>query len=78
MGLFDWLQPKKKKDTQVSGTLEYIPGSPTVAEDTAITLKDGQLIRRLYVQPSERLKSDHSNIPIFTGNPFRGMKMMQT
>ncbi len=78
MGLFDWLKSNKKDTATVSGTLEYIPGSPTLSQDTAITLDNGQLTKRLYVQPSDRAASDHSNIPIYTGNPFRAMRGVNT
>ena len=72
MGLFDWLKKKNPRD-DIEGTLSYIPGSTTPNQDEAITMEGGQLIKRMYIQPEARNTNEHSNIPIYTGNPFRAM-----
>jgi len=72
MGLFSWL--KKKKDSNVDsveGTLEYIPGSTTLSNDEPVVIDESGLSRRLFVQPADVGIKEHSNIPIYTGNPFR-------
>lgn len=74
MGLFDFFK-KKKNDSEVEGVLTYIPGSQTFSEDEPITMEKGELVKRLYVQPESKQATDHSNIRIFTGNPFRGINM---
>ena len=73
MGLFDFFKRKKRVD-DVAGTLEYIPGSQTPNQDEAITVKDGELIKRMYVQPEGMSNLEHSNIRIYTGNPFRALQ----
>lgn len=72
MGLFDIFR-RKKKTTEVDGVLSYIPGSQTPNQDEPITMEGGELVKRMYVQPEDRSKLAHSNIRIYTGNPFRGM-----
>lgn len=74
--LFSFLFNRNKNRNAVAGTLEYIPGSSTPDQDLPISLENGELVKRLYVQPEVRSKADHSNIPIFTGNPFRDMKVI--
>ena len=71
MGLFDWFK-RKKKSSFVDGMLSYIPGSQTPNQDEPISVEKGELVKRMFVQPEERSMLDHSNIRIFTGNPFRG------
>jgi hypothetical protein len=74
--LFDFLFKRKKTNNSVAGTLEYIPGSQTPDQDLPISLENGELIKRMYVQPEAKNKADHTSIPIFTGNPFRDMKLI--
>lgn len=71
MGLFDWLK-HKRKESDVEGMLSYIPGSLTPNQDEPITMEKGELVKRMFIQPEGRLSTDHSNIRIYTGNPFRG------
>ncbi len=70
MFLFDWFK-RKKKAPEVEGSLSYIPGSQTPNQDEPIYMEHGALVKRMYVQPEARSALDHSNIRIYTGNPFR-------
>ncbi|MCC7304490.1 hypothetical protein IT418_03725 [bacterium] len=71
MGLLSWFNWKRKISERVEGTLSYIPGSKTPNQDEPIVVQSGQLVKRMYVQPEERSLLEHSNIRIYTGNPFR-------
>lgn len=80
MSFFDFFKRKStspassRQSSGVSGSLQYIPGSQTPMEDAPISLENGELVKRMYVQP-DATAFDHSNIPIYTGNPFRDMAM---
>lgn len=71
MSIFSWFKQKKVTPAKVEGTLSYIPGSQTPNQDEPIVVEEGQLVKRMYVQPEERSMLEHSNIRIYTGNPFR-------
>lgn len=70
MGLFSWFK-RRKQSTEVDGVLSYIPGSQTPNQDEPISVENGELVKRMYIQPESRSELDHSNIRIYTGNPFR-------
>jgi hypothetical protein len=72
MWLFD-LFKRKKRETQVDGQFSYIPGSQTFNEDEPIIVEGDEIVKRMYVQPEDKLPADHSSIRIYTGNPFRAM-----
>jgi hypothetical protein len=68
----------KSKESKVSGTLQYIPGTLTSSQDTPVTLEEGELVKRMYVQPALKQKIDHSSIIIYTGNPFRDVRRIKS